>query len=432
MSSFELNSKLYTKPEIEDLLSLSYPYTVENVEAQKKILFVEFSKDKMLQQENKAELTTFIESIAGVLVRDLISTEESKLEIGYTKTKSTSDEMLPYGNSENTSFLRNNSNVLYRSNEHDVIINKKAEEEAEKASLTDGLKAYETGAPPGKINPLQYRTIMRAVNIDSRFRPNYYSTSSSSSDMHVTLPTRLDKVVSMRLGALELPPTFYAISKELGNNSFTITRSSDTSDTITTITIPDGNYPTSTSIIQAMTTAITSSNVGSTIITYDVDPASGKSTFSNRTKTEKLTITFGVNSEGSISDDQLPMLLGWQLGFRNNVYIIEGEQEAKSEGLCQVSGPRYVFLTIDDYNNNVNNFFISAFSDSINSRNILTRIDFPHTNEDGYGSQINRTRTYFGPVTIEKMHIQLIDEYGRNVNMNNMDWSFSLMFECMY
>ena len=126
------------------------------------------------------------------------------------------------------------------------------------------------------------------------------------------------------------------------------------------------------------------------------------------------------------------MLLGWQLGFRNNVYIIEGGQEAKSEGLCQVSGPRYVFLTIDDYNNNVNNFFISAFSDSINSRNILTRIDFPHTNEDAYGSQINRTRTYFGPVTIEKMHIQLIDEYGRNVNMNNMDWSFSLMFECMY
>jgi hypothetical protein len=436
MSSFELNSKLYTKPEIEDLLSLSYPYTVENVEEQKKILFVEFSKDKMLQQENKAELITFIESIAGVLVRDLISTEESKLELGYTKTKSTSDEMLPYGNSENTSFLRNNSNVLYRSNEHDVIINEKAEEEAEKASLNDGLKAYETGAPPGIINPLQYRTITRAVNIDSRFRPNYYSTSSSSSDMHLTLPTRLDKVVSMRLGALELPATFYAISKELGNNSFTITLAE--SSVTKTITIPDGNYPTSTSIIQAITTAIPTtitnsdgSAVAGGIVNYDVDPASGKSTFTNNT-TETLTITFGVNSEGSISDDQLPLLLGWQLGFRNNVYIIKSGQVAISEGLCQVSGPRYVFLTIDDYNNNVNNFFISAFSDSTNSRNILTRIDFPFTYEDAYGSQINRTRTYFGPVTIEKMHIQLIDEYGRIVNMNNMDWSFSLMFECVY
>ena len=425
MSSFELNSKLYSKPEIEDLLSLSYPYTVENVEEQKKILFVEFSKDEMLQQENKAELTTFIESIAGVLVRDIISSEESKLDLGSSKSKSISDEMLPYGNSENTSFLRNNSNVLYRSNEHDVIINKKAEEEAEKAKLNEGLKAYETGAPPGIINPLQYRTITRAVNIDSRFRPNYYSNTSSSSDMHVTLPTRLDKVVSMRLGALELPVTFYAISKELGNNSFTISINGS-SDPPNTITIPDGNYPTSTSIIQEVTKAIP------TTLTYNVDSASGKSTFTNNTTEETLIITFGVNSEGSISDDQLPLLLGWQLGFRNNVYIIESGQEAISEGLCQVSGPRYVFLTIDDYNNNVNNFFISAFSDSINSRNILSRIDFPYSIEDAYGTQINHTRTYFGPVTIEKMHIQLIDEYGRNVNMNNMDWSFSLMFECMY
>ena len=261
--------------------------------------------------------------------------------------------------------------------------------------------------------------LVRAVNIDSRFRPNYYS--SSSSDMQLTLPTRLDKVVSMRLGALELPSSFYAISKELGNNSFTITGSSGEPETVT---IPDGNYPTSESIMDAMKIA-----VGSIDITFVVDAASGKSIF---TSSEGLTITFGVNSDGSISDDQLPMLLGWQLGFRNNVYKLDAGKEAISEGLCVVSGPRYIYLSIDDYNNNVNNFFISAFSDSINSRNILTRKDLPHTNEDAYGTQINCTRTYFGPVTIEKMHIQLVDEYGRSLIMNNMDWSFSLMFECMY
>ena len=105
---------------------------------------------------------------------------------------------------------------------------------------------------------------------------------------------------------------------------------------------------------------------------------------------------------------------------------------ATSEGQCQISGPRYLYLALDDYNNNVNNYFVSAFSDSINSRNILSRIDLPHANEDGYGSQINRTRNYFGPVNIEKMQIRLLDEYGRVINMNNMDWSFTLMFECMY
>ena len=80
------------------------------------------------------------------------------------------------------------------------------------------------------------------------------------------------------------------------------------------------------------------------------------------------------------------------------------------------------------YLDNVNNYFVSAFSDSINNRNILSRIDLPHSNEDGYGSQLNRSRNYFGPVTIEKMQIRLMDEYGRLINMNNMDGSFTLMF----
>ena len=38
----------------------------------------------------------------------------------------------------------------------------------------------------------------------------------------------------------------------------------------------------------------------------------------------------------------------------------------------------------------------------------------------------------FGPVNIEKMRITLYDEYGRQVILNNMDWSCALMFECMY
>ena len=38
------------------------------------------------------------------------------------------------------------------------------------------------------------------------------------------------------------------------------------------------------------------------------------------------------------------------------------------------------------------------------------------------------TRTYPGPVTIEKLQIQLTDAYGRVLNLHNMDFSFSLNF----
>tara|TARA_A200000159_G_scaffold162726_1_gene187260 strand:+ start:30 stop:1328 length:1299 start_codon:yes stop_codon:yes gene_type:complete len=432
MASFELNSNLYSKPEIEDILSLTYPYTVENVYDQKKILFVELSNDHQLRRENKTDLATFVEEISTRLVESIVGNEESKIslrEVSVEQQESTQTASSSSSSSSSSpSFLRNgNNNTLYPGVDHDVILNKKAVKEAEKATLNDGLHVDEAGAPPGVINPLQYRTIKRAVNIDSRFRPNYYA--SKASDMQLTLPTRLEKVISMRLGALELPNTFYAISEELGNNCFKVNNS--------VITIPDGNYTSSSANTQypyiagdTMNDAL--SAAGFPDMSFTVDEASGKSRFTSNSP-DSRTITFGVNKDGTNSSEKLPYFLGWQLGYRVNVYTLDtSSSTAVSEGVCQISGPRYLYLAIDDYNNNVNNYFVSAFSDSINNRNILSRIDLPHSNEDGYGSQLNRSRNYFGPVTIEKMQIRLMDEYGRLINMNNMDWSFTLMFECMY
>jgi hypothetical protein len=169
----------------------------------------------------------------------------------------------------------------------------------------------------------------------------------------------------------------------------------------------------------------------------------------------KLTyeIVFGVDSNGAtVLNQPLPFFLGWELGYRMNVYesgpgSVVGSNiilpaAIVSEGLCYIKGPQYLFIAIDDYNNNVNNYYISAYSDSINNRNILARINlsnggnskgvYQSTETDGFSSQINRSRNYFGPVNIEKLRITLYDEYGRIINLNNMDWSCSLMFECMY
>lgn len=458
MASFELNSRLYTKPEIEDILSLSYPYTVDNVVEQKKILFVELSNDIVLQKENKSELTNFVEEIAECLIKDIGTKERSN---------NTS-----YRSSASTSFLKNEkNNSLYPIEDHEVIFNNKEVAEADKSLLNDGLNVDESGAPPGVINPIKYRTIKRAVNIDSRFRPNYYS--SSASDMQLTLPTRLEKVISMRLGSLELPNSFYSISEELGNNCFTVGKcngSQDASGNLNydtfNVVIPDGNYGNYNSttseisdnspyqsISSAINTAMSKVTGLGDFLKFSILDSSGKSSFARNDdgsgQSVPFKITFGVStnntstssSSSEISSEQLPYFLGWQLGYRVNMYESGGPVSGGSssdnvsivsEGLCDISGPKYLYLAIDDYNNNVNNYFISAFTDSINSRNILSRIDLPNNNEDGFGSQINRTRNYFGPVNIEKMQIRLIDEYGRVVNLNNMDWSFTLMFECVY
>lgn len=73
---------------------------------------------------------------------------------------------------------------------------------------------------PGAINPLNKRILRQNINIDTRFRENYYTTQSAN--FHLDLPLRLTQVVSLQLSALELPTTFYTISSIFGNNFFVL------------------------------------------------------------------------------------------------------------------------------------------------------------------------------------------------------------------
>jgi hypothetical protein len=126
---------------------------------------------------------------------------------------------------------------------------------------------------------------------------------------------------------------------------------------------------------------------------------------------------------------------GWILGFRNGIYI--NNHNYISEGIIDLEGPKYAYLVIDDYNNNVNNGFYSAFNSSLLNKNILARISFQSsakfiTLSENNLSIITYPRSYFGPVDIQKLQIQLLDEYGRIMDLNNMDYSFCLTFQSSY
>ena len=44
----------------------------------------------------------------------------------------------------------------------------------------------------------------------------------------------------------------------------------------------------------------------------------------------------------------------------------------------------------------------------------------------------NNIRTYFGPVTIKRLHVQLLNDKGYVMNMNSMDWSMKLNITQLY
>ena len=47
-------------------------------------------------------------------------------------------------------------------------------------------------------------------------------------------------------------------------------------------------------------------------------------------------------------------------------------------------------------------------------------------------NSINRQKRFFGPVMIQKLRITLYDDFGRILDLNNMDWALELAFECVY
>jgi hypothetical protein len=99
-----------------------------------------------------------------------------------------------------------------------------------------------------------------------------------------------------------------------------------------------------------------------------------------------------------------------------------------------LSGTRYAFLSINDYQNNARPSFLVAYGDSTKTDNIMARINLAygqnlHQRDAAFTTNSNRTREYFGPVDIQRLTIQLKDEFGRIIDLNNMDWSFTLAFE---
>ena len=75
-------------------------------------------------------------------------------------------------------------------------------------------------------------------------------------------------------------------------------------------------------------------------------------------------------------------------------------------------------------------------------RNILARITldpnkyldsgFSLVTNNSWENTSTKKRSYFGPVDINKIKFQILDSFGRIVDLNKMDCSFALNMVCLY
>jgi hypothetical protein len=303
---------------------------------------------------------------------------------------------------------------------------------------------------PGTLNPLNTRVIKKTLNIDTRFRDSLYNTQSS--DFNMNIPNKLNKVVSMQLSCIELPIVFYNISESFGNNYLYIMVNYNALDFSKTgiseekfFIIPDGNYNADglINILNELFTKENKSIFSHIKISLDLDNNTSNGTGKVKIQPDpkyvtffnSITLDFTKNRNGTSDMTILFSKLGWNLGFIKPKY--ENSVSYNGDTSIEMSTIHYIYLAVDDFNNNANNQFISIFNKSILNPNILARIAIKGSQYSGLIQDNNFTiitepRQYFGPVDIQRLRIQLYDEYGRILNVNNANFSFCLDFKMIY
>ena len=393
----------------------------------------------------------------------------------------------------------------------------------------------------GNMNPNLRNTYLNIINVDSQYREikngnvvcsgviadtsnTYLGTST---DFTFDLSEPLNNVVSITVGSVEVPRTWYPFNEQFGTNSFEMSGN--------LITIPPGFYDDPDTLQAAIQAAIQ----------LNGDPSCNIDICSNTLKTtidcsNNFTLNFVPDLSGcniNNSGAKIDYNLGWLLGFRQPQYPMVGGPSSSytSEGCVDTFGTRYLLLKVNDFQSNRVTGGMVSLTDNQDKfklpsyyRKVQASMPFcstdvngtinPKTATDPSGAVLQRAnshgietfkracrkgtqnpipiidgsnnltnaqkytaqqiviaqknisqnryfaptdtdvllrfpvdrdspdrtvpmiyendgiqkRTYFGPTTMKRLRVQLLDDKGYPVNLCNMNFSFSLIVEQLY
>lgn len=334
----------------------------------------------------------------------------------------------------------------------------------------------------GTINPFVRITYQKEVCVDSVFK----KTTENSNSFTVFFPKKLDNVVSMRMTSLELPNTVYNITNIDNRNQMFISTTdiSGVPNATDTITVPPGDYSRDT-LVSSVNNIMSNSTKGMQYLVFDIDnvtrrsiirakmPKDGGGTFyplsdpsaATYSPNFKYTLSFPTYTAKAdlVSCDTSPTAgtsqeiyqdgLGWTLGFRKASYDVSGgdvytditsvngtlynyKAALVSDALYNDKLQDYVFIDVNDFNNNyVADSIVSATQQSYLGNTLFARVPMSTADKLGfrmYMSDFEPRRDYFGPVTIDRLHLRVLNKYGELVDLGGQDYSCIFEFNVRY
>jgi hypothetical protein len=153
----------------------------------------------------------------------------------------------------------------------------------------------------------------------------------------------------------------------------------------------------------------------------------------------------GNNLSQIVNEVVIQSLFDNQTPNAQNGLLIGGKYESDytNTQIVLPSAPRtltqaqlYTINSINSNNNNLTNYLAKAptSSDILAILPVKTSTGVPTGSllVEFSGSLQDNSRTYFGPVNIDRMAVKLLDDKGNVLNLNGNDWCFTLVCECLY
>jgi len=268
-----------------------------------------------------------------------------------------------------------NNKITERKQKIDVYANQHVPMNKEQLGINNN---YNVEVAQDVLNPNLKNITSRFINLDSQFRQPTGGVESSSTDYTLDLSEPLNNVLSLRLYSVQIPYTWYSVDVYYGNTCFWIITDENTT---VTISVPSGNYST-TQFVTELNSCFSSKGFTNLTIPGTITPVSfnsnnGKITINlynykyngitfNTNNTYQIIffdvtgqLTCGSTNCNQININNINQTLGWLMGYRSP-YIYLDISGNTAPSLIDLYGPKYLILSIDDYNqNHINNGLVT-------------------------------------------------------------------------
>ena len=429
MNNFDFNIKNYSNEDLEEMLSLSKPYTNEEL----------FNKVEIVENEGiksnpriKDKLTDFLSNVK----EQLKKYDDFLID---PKNGTNTNKMNPLSVKTLAKFLHFDSKFrknYYSTSATDVLfnlpytINNTIELELHEIDIPDSY--YQISSLLGN----NYFHIVAQASPDSSW--NYFTFEVTIPDGNWTTDTFVyylnntvfttdwDEAIKANdpTGSLGLSGEYYERPNLITNTT-------------------TGN--------QRIVASYSSYSNKITIGINNIDSSDLSNNSTNHKDLSGIELYFNIPS-GTVADISLGTFettssnlsvrekLGFMMGYKSAKYV--GNTSYVTESPANLLSSNYFYLIVNDFIGNHTESNIIAYTDSYNSKDVFAKISknnmtpisttLKQTATQAQNPMFVVSRKYMGPVNIKKLRLSVVDEFGRVIDLNNLDWSCTIKFTYLY